>query len=174
MAVGFVSLYDNYGSAYGYDTYSPYDAGQTGYTDSKVGYADDKTGYTDDKKSGKSSPEECETCKHRKYVDGSDEANVSFKTAAHVSPEAAASAVRAHEGMHVSNAYDKAATQNGKVINASVSIHTSVCPECGRSYVSGGTTHTQIKYYNESNPYQQELKSADATKYRGANVDLSA
>ena len=174
MAVGFVSLYDNYGSGYGYETYSPYDAGQTGYTDSKVGYADDKTGYTDDKKSGKSSPEECETCKHRKYIDGSDEANVSFKTAAHVSPEAAASAVRAHEGMHVSNAYDKAATHNGKVINASVSIHTSVCPECGRSYVSGGTTHTQIKYYNESNPYQQELKSADATKYRGANVDLSA
>ena len=79
MAVGFVSLYDNYGSGYGSETYSPYDAGQTGYTDSKVGYADDKTGYTDDKKSGKSSPEECETCKHRKYVDGSDEAAAQIK-----------------------------------------------------------------------------------------------
>ena len=32
-----------------------------------------------------SSPEECQTCKNRKYVDGSDEANVSFKSAAHVS-----------------------------------------------------------------------------------------
>lgn len=28
---------------------------------------------------------ECQTCKNRKYVDGSDEANVSFKSAAHVS-----------------------------------------------------------------------------------------
>ena len=27
---------------------------------------------------------ECQTCKNRKYVDGSDEANVSFKSAAHV------------------------------------------------------------------------------------------
>ena len=27
----------------------------------------------------------CQTCKNRKYVDGSDEANVSFKSAAHVS-----------------------------------------------------------------------------------------
>ena len=28
---------------------------------------------------------ECQTCKNRKYVDGWDEANVSFKSAAHVS-----------------------------------------------------------------------------------------
>lgn len=28
---------------------------------------------------------ECQTCKNRKQVDGSDEANVSFKSAAHVS-----------------------------------------------------------------------------------------
>ncbi|MGN0242182.1 MAG: hypothetical protein ACI4CS_10885, partial [Candidatus Weimeria sp.] len=51
----------------------------------------------------KSSPAECETCRNRKYQDGSDEANVSFKAAAHVSPQAAGAAVRAHEGMHVSN-----------------------------------------------------------------------
>ena len=64
------------------------------------------------------SPEECQTCKNRKYVDGSNEANVSFKNAAHISPEAASSAVRAHEGQHVSNAYHKAATQNGEVVSA--------------------------------------------------------
>ena len=28
---------------------------------------------------------ECQTCQNRQYVDGSDEANVSFKSAAHVS-----------------------------------------------------------------------------------------
>lgn len=118
--------------------------------------------------------EECETCKNRKYQDGSNEHNVSFKTAAHISPNAAGSAVRAHENQHVSNAYKKAAQDNGKVLNASVSIHTSICPECGRSYVSGGTTHTQIKYYNEENPYQQDLKATDGVKYRGMNVNLIA
>ncbi|WP_342758700.1 hypothetical protein [Kineothrix sedimenti] len=120
----------------------------------------------------KSSPAECETCKDRKYQDGSDEM-VSFKSAAHISPGAAASAVRSHEQEHVSNAYKDAAQNNGKVISANVSIHTSVCPECGRSYVSGGTTSTQIKYFNEENPYQQDLKSTDAMKYRGMNVNLA-
>lgn len=116
--------------------------------------------------------EECETCKNRKYQDGSDEM-VSFKSAAHVSPEAAASAVRSHEQEHVSNAYKKAATGNGKVVNASVTLHTAICPECGRSYVSGGTTQTQIKYYNEENPYQQDLKTADRAKYSGMNVNYA-
>ena len=100
-----------------------------------------------------------------------DKANVSFKNAAHISPEAASSAVRAHEGQHVSNAYHKAATQNGEVVSASVRVQTSVCPECGRSYISGGVTDTQIRYYNESNPYQQDLKQTDGIKLRGANVD---
>ena len=103
------------------------------------------------------SPEECQTCKNRKYVDGSNE-NVSYKSAAHIAPGAAGNAVRAHEGEHVSNAYTKASQNNGKVISASVSIHTSVCPECGRTYVSGGTTNTMIKYPNESNPYSQDAE----------------
>ena len=125
------------------------------------------------KKTGIEDPsEECQTCKNRKYKDGSDEM-VSFKSPQHVSPESAASAVRAHEQEHVSNAYKKAATENGKVISASVSIHTAVCPECGRTYVSGGTTHTQIKYFNEDNPYQQDLKSADKAKYTGMNLDYA-
>ncbi len=118
--------------------------------------------------------EECQTCKNRKYQDGSDEHNVSFKSATHVSPEAAGAQVRAHEQQHVSNAYKKAAMDNGKVMQASVAIHTSICPECGRSYVSGGTTTTQIKYYNEENPYQQDLKTTDGVKYRGMNVDMTA
>ena len=40
-----------------------------------------------------SSPAECETCASRKYQDGSNEM-VSFKSAAHISPESAASKVR--------------------------------------------------------------------------------
>jgi len=120
-----------------------------------------------------SSPEECETCKNRKYMDGSNE-NVSFKSATHISPSAAGAAVRAHEGEHVSNAYTKAAQDNGKVVNASVAIHTSVCPECGRTYVSGGTTNTTIKYTDEANPYQQNQKSLDAAYLIGANIDYVA
>ena len=115
---------------------------------------------------------ECETCERRKYQDGSDEM-VSFKSAQHISPQAAASRVRAHEQEHVANAYDKAAQDNGKVLRASVSIHTAICPECGRTYVSGGETTTQIKYYNEENPYQKDLKEQDHGKYAGMYADFS-
>ncbi len=120
----------------------------------------------------KSSPAECQTCKNRKYQDGSDEM-VSFKSASHISPTASGSRVRAHEQEHVSNAYNKAEQNNGKVISATVSIHTAICPECGRTYVSGGETNTQIKYYNEENPYQQGKKLADSAAYSGMNVDAS-
>ena len=110
----------------------------------------------------KSSPSECQTCKNRKYQDGSNDSNVSFKSAQHIDPASAYSEVSAHEGEHVSNAYNKAREGNGEVVQASVAIHTAICPECGRTYVSGGTTTTQIKYPNESNPYQQSRKSSDA------------
>lgn len=113
---------------------------------------------------------ECETCATRKYKDGSDE-NVSFKSAAHIAPEAAAARVRGHEAEHVSNAYEKASEKGGKVVNASVAIHTAVCPECGRTYVSGGTTTTQIKYPNEDNPYQKNRKNADGAMLAGMNFD---
>ncbi len=121
----------------------------------------------------KSSPAECETCRERKYQDGSDEM-VSFKSAAHISPEASASRVMAHEQEHVANAYTKAAQKGGQVISANVTLRTAVCPECGRSYVAGGETATQIKYTNEKNPYQKQLKAQDAVGLRGKNVDLSA
>lgn len=126
------------------------------------------------KKAGRrSSPEDCQTCKERKYQDGSDE-NVSFKSASHISPESAASTVRSHENEHVSNAYKKAAQKNGEVVSTSVSIKTAVCPECGRTYVSGGNTNTMIKYTNESNPYVQAQKSRDAASMIGSNIDYAA
>ena len=118
-----------------------------------------------------SSPAECQTCKQRKYQDGSDE-NVSFKSPTHISPNSAGAAVRAHEGEHVSNAYSKAAKDGGKVMQASVAIHTAVCPECGRTYVSGGTTTTRIKYSNEDNPYVKNMKKADSGLLAGMNLDV--
>lgn len=119
----------------------------------------------------KNSKIECQTCKERKYQDGSDE-NVSFKSAAHISPSAAGARVRAHEGEHVSNAYSKAAEKNGKVLQASVAIHTAICPECGRTYVSGGTTTTKIKYGNDKNPYMQNMKNRDKGLLSGMNFDV--
>lgn len=120
----------------------------------------------------KSSPAECETCNERKYQDGSDEM-VSFKAAAHISPEASASRVRAHEQEHVSNAFKKAAQKGGKVLAANVTLKTAICPECGRSYVAGGTTATKIKYPNESNPYQKNRKAQHASALAGNNVDVA-
>lgn len=115
---------------------------------------------------------ECQTCENRRYQDGSDEM-VSFKSPAHISPESAASVVRAHEQEHVSNAYKQAELKGGKVVRASVTLKTAICPECGRSYVAGGTTSTQIKYPNENNPYQKELKSADRANLIGMNVNYA-
>jgi len=128
-------------------------------------------GFTSEKAAKRAGVIECETCASRKYQDGSDE-EVSFKSAQHVSPQAAAARVRGHEQEHVSNAYDKAKEAGGKVLNASVAIHTSICPECGRTYVSGGTTTTQIKYPNEDNPYQKNRKAADAGALAGMNFNV--
>ena len=121
---------------------------------------------------GKSTPGECQTCKNRKYQDGSNEM-VSFKSAAHISPNASGSRARAHEQEHVNNAFKKASMKGGKVISAAVSIRTSVCPECGRTYVAGGETNTQIKYFNEDNPYQKDKKRADSAIYSGMNIDIA-
>lgn len=151
-----------------YNSYNIYGKNQSDEHGSEAASGTQKTGQ--DKEVDGNSREECETCKKRKYQDASDEM-VSFKSAAHVAPGAAASAVRAHEQEHVSNAYKKAATNNGKVLQASVSLKTAVCPECGRSYVAGGETRTQIKYYNEENPYQKDLKLQDSTKYKGMNIN---
>lgn len=130
-------------------------------------------GESDVKAPGRTSaPSECETCKNRKYQDGSDE-QVSFKAAAHIDPSASAATVRGHEQEHVSNAYKKAEQNNGKVLQASVSLQTAICPECGRSYVAGGTTTTQIKYSKEddSNQYAKDRKAIITEAILGQNVD---
>ncbi|MBO4374478.1 MAG: hypothetical protein J5829_05180 [Lachnospiraceae bacterium] len=146
---------------------------QSSEKDTDAGKVEKNPGESEIKAPGrKSSPAECETCKERKYQDGSDEM-VSFKSASHISPTAAPSAVRAHEGEHVSNAYKKAAEKGGKVLRASVTIKMAICPECGRSYVAGGQTDTCIKFPKDDNPYNKNLRSYmdDATK--GGNISAA-
>lgn len=161
---------NGYTGAYSYSPYSairPTDPAQVTDKTNK------NPGASDVKNAGRaSSPADCQTCQERKYQDGSDEM-VSFKAAAHISPNAAATAVRGHEQEHVANAYKKAAQDDGKVLQASVRLKTAVCPECGRSYVAGGETTTKIQYSNEENPYQKALKKAQESIFAGMNFSAA-
>lgn len=165
---GTVSLGTDASWRYGWGTAGDHEAGASDASGRIL-----NTGSLEKAPGRKSSPAECQTCRNRKYQDGSDEM-VSFKAAAHIAPSNAAAVVMGHEREHVANAYQKAEQNHGEVMRASVRLHTDVCPECGRTYVSGGNTTTQIRYYNESNPYQKDMKASDAVnKYRGAHVDQS-
>lgn len=103
----------------------------------------------------KSSPAECETCANRTYQDGSDENDVSFKTPSKIPQSIAASVVLGHEHEHVANAYEKERNGEGEVKRVSVTLHNDICPECGRVFVSGGVTHTEMTQSVE-NPYSKK------------------
>lgn len=92
---------------------------------------------------------ECQTCSERKYQDVSNDPGVSFKTPAQIAPQNAGAAVMSHEQEHVRHETAKASKENREVVSQSVTIHTSICPECGTSYVSGGTTRTVTKADND-------------------------
>lgn len=85
---------------------------------------------------------ECQTCKNRKYRDGSDDPGVSFKSAAHIDPENASAVVKGHEMEHVYRNRAKAEREGREVVSQTVTLHTGICPECGKPYVSGGETRT--------------------------------
>ena len=89
---------------------------------------------------------ECETCENRKYVDGSNEGNVSFKSPQNISPQSAASRVLSHEYEHVRNAMREDQKEDAELVSVSVSLKTDICPECGKVYVSGGETRTTMRH----------------------------
>ncbi len=107
---------------------------------------------------------ECQTCKERKYQDGSDDPGVSFKTPTSVAPEQAAGAVRGHENEHVVREQAKARREDRKVVSQSVTYHTGICPECGTTYVSGGTTRTVTKADTDGQAEQQSGQQQDPRK----------
>lgn len=123
--------------------------------------------------SSKVQPVECQTCKERKYVDGSNDPDVSFKTPGHISPEASYAKVSSHEREHVANAIAEGSKPNAQLVSSTVTLKMGVCPECGRSYVAGGLTKTQIRY-TESNPYEKNRKQFEGSVLAGANIDASA
>ena len=133
----------------------------------EIGRVEQKAGRTDSKKVDSS---ECMTCKNRKYVDGSDEGNVSFKAPGHIAPGSSAAMVSAHEQQHVANARREGSKDNAKLVSATVRLKLAVCPECGTSYVAGGLTSTTIKY-SEENPYEQNRKGVEGDALRGNYED---
>ena len=98
---------------------------------------------------------ECQTCKERKYQDGSDDPGVSYQTPTNIDPDVAASAVRGHEQEHVVREQAKAQREGREVVSQSVSLHTAICPECGKVYVSGGTTRTTTRAAEAAQRYAQ-------------------
>ena len=92
---------------------------------------------------------QCQTCKERKYQDGSNDPGVSFKTPTNIAPEQAAAAVRGHEQEHVVREQAKAQRENREIVSQSVTYHTAICPECGKVYISGGTTRTSSRAVEE-------------------------
>lgn len=105
---------------------------------------------------------ECQTCKERKYQDESDDPGVSYQTPTNIAPEQAAAAVRGHEQEHVTREQAQAQREDREVVSQSVTIHTAICPECGKVYVSGGTTRTTTRAAQTAERYQQpeEMPSA--------------
>ncbi len=104
----------------------------------------------------------CETCEKRKYQDGSDDPSVSYQTPTRIDPDTAASAVRGHEMEHVAHEQSKALQEDRKVVSQSVTLHTDICPECGRVFVSGGTTRTVTK--GDSEPENLSPEDGRETK----------
>lgn len=153
----------------GYPNYVAFRPDQTKFTPEAVpasgAPSNDKTQQVQE-----TQPVECQTCKERKYMDRSDENNVSFQTPTHIDPSSSGAQVMAHERMHVQNAFHEGQADNKKLISVSVSLKTGVCPECGRTYIAGGVTRTRMLTYRP-NPYDQNRKSVEGTVLRGMNVN---
>lgn len=122
--------------------------------------------------SRKVDPVECQTCKNRRYQDGSDEM-VSFKTPGRIAAGESYAKVMSHEQEHVANAVAEGNEANKELVSATVSLKTAICPECGRVYIAGGTTRTVMKTYGED-PYSQNQKSFEKEAATGNRIDYVA
>jgi len=91
----------------------------------------------------------CSACENRYYQDNSSDGGVSMQQPTKIHPNEAASAVMGHEREHQAREA-RSATESGKdVVSNTVRLFTSVCPECGRVYVSGGETRTTVRENND-------------------------
>lgn len=116
---------------------------------------------------------ECKTCARRKYQDRSDDPTVSFQNPTSLSPAEAEVMVRMHEGEHVQHERAKAARE-GKKVETRVSIHYSICPECGRVYCAGGTTHVETQKAADSARVTDGAAAPQPSNGATPGVDLVA
>lgn len=111
----------------------------------------------------------CQTCEKRKYQDESDDMGVSFQSPTKIAPEQVAAAVRGHENEHVVREQAKAQQEGRRVVSQSVTLHTDICPECGKVYISGGTTRTVTAAGNQpepaQNPQEQQEEKAPSSVF---------
>lgn len=113
---------------------------------------------------------ECETCENRRYQDGSDDSGVSCQTPTKFDPAVAAAKVRGHEQEHVTRNRAKAEREGNEIVSQSVTLHTGICPECGKVYISGGTTRTAIKS-GDSDKFNVGL--SDPEQEKGGLLDVA-
>ena len=78
-----------------------------------------------------------------------------------------ASAVRGHEQEHVVREQAKAKREDRRVVSQSVTLHTDICPECGKTYISGGTTRTVTAAQQQE---QADTQQQDQQESKGFSV----
>ena len=152
---------------YGVDMSNRYNVMSTGFNKVTPVNADNTVDS-----SRKVTPTECQTCKNRRYQDGSDEM-VSFKTPGKIAPGESFAKVKAHEMEHVSNAIAKGNEKGNELVSVSVKLKTAICPECGRAYVEGGTTSSTIKTTYSNDAYGRNRKAFEAEATKGNRIDFS-
>ena len=166
---GFSGKSFNYGmSVYGKNNIEKADGNYGKYNGSQEN-AHDKISEENDKKRRFDSFE-CQTCKNRRYQDGSDDMGVSFQTPTKVDPKAAASKVKSHEMEHVGRNQAKAEREGREVVSQSVTLKTGICPECGRVYIAGGVTRTTTKGASDD---RFNVGMNDPSQSKGGMLDMA-
>ena len=55
------------------------------------------------------------------------------------------------------------------MVSQSVTLHTDICPECGKVFISGGTTRT-VTAANKENPQQEDGREEQEQQQKGVNL----
>ncbi|MGE5398344.1 MAG: hypothetical protein ACM3MK_12545 [Chitinophagales bacterium] len=74
-------------------------------------------------------------------------------------------AVAAHENEHVVREQAKASQEGKEVVSQSVQLFSATCPECGKTYVSGGRTTTRLRDVEPKENQQSNKKTGKIDCY---------
>jgi ferredoxin-like protein FixX len=99
---------------------------------------------------------ECHACNNRYYQDQSSDGGVSMQAPTRLSIAEAPSAVMGHEREHQFRDRMSAEASGREVVYGNVQVHTSLCGECGRVYVSGGKSTTVTRAKDDGHEHEQD------------------